>query len=79
MGRWRRRSSKTKRAAESRPWCPTCGYTRRVPGPPVTREDGRVYSTVTDCPDCRIAPPVKLAPGQLPLDAQQRAAGERGE
>lgn len=71
-------SAKTRKKPKKRPWCPTCGYTRFVPGPPVIR-DGRQYSSVVDCPDCKEKPPVRLERGQLPLDAQQRASGERGD
>ena len=78
MGRRRRFSSKPAAPVKQRPWCPTCGYTRYVDGPPVVR-NGHTYKSWLPCPDCLEKPPVKLAPGQLPLDAQQRAAGEKRE
>ena len=65
-----------KSKAKKKPWCPTCGYTRFVPGPTVIR-DGRQYSAVVKCPDCKEKPPVRLERGQLPLDHQERAAGDK--
>lgn len=77
----KRRVAESRRApaAKKRPWCPTCGYTRFVAGPTVISKHGKPYSSVIDCPDCKEKPPVRLEPGQLPLDVQQRAAGERDE
>jgi hypothetical protein len=72
----KRREKPPSAPVKRRPWCPTCGYTRYVPGPPVVRND-ITYTSALPCPDCKEKPPVKLEPGQLPLDAQQRAAGEK--
>lgn len=73
-----RRRGGAKQAAARRPYCPTCKGTTYVPGPAVVR-NGITYSTQARCEDCKVKPPMKLERGQLPLDAQQRAAGEKGE